>query len=219
MSQTWRDGRGQGGHRVRQMLAGIVIAGFFALAMAGCSTHKETGALTGGVLGGGAGAGLGAILGGERGAIAGGVIGVLVGTTAGAVIGERFDEQAERTRTQSVKSTNYQPSQGNTVVVSGLEAAPTVAKPGDEVKIKLTYDVLAPDPSQSVPVTETWIFTRHNEQLTRLERPLQKTQGGHSSTYTFTVPQDSLPGQYEARVTVTNGTVTRSAQTHFAIQS
>jgi hypothetical protein len=65
-------------------------------------------------------------------------------TTGWAVIEERFDEQAERTRALSAKSTDSKPSQGNTAVVWRLEATPTVAKPRDEIEIKLTYDVLAP---------------------------------------------------------------------------
>jgi hypothetical protein len=204
---------------MRGTITAIVIGGLLAVGMAGCATLKETGALAGGLLGGGTGAGIGAIIGGEKGAIAGGVIGVLVGTTAGAVIGERFDEQAERTRAQSVKSTAYKPAQGTTLVVSRLEATPAVAKPGDEVKIRLTYDVLAPDPTRPVPVTESWVFMRNNETLTRLERPLQKAQGGHSSIYTFSLPQDSLPGEYVALVSISSGTVTQLAQTRFAVQS
>jgi hypothetical protein len=197
----------------------MAIGGLLILGMTGCSTHQQTGALAGGVLGGGAGAGIGSLLGGKHGAIAGGAIGAILGTTAGAVIGERFDAQAERTRAQSVQSIAYKPAQGNTLVVSGFEASPPVAKLGNQVDIKLTYDVLAPDPRQPVPVTETWVFTRNNGQLTRFERPLQKAQGGHSSTYTFTVPQDALPGEYVAHITVSNGTVTRSAETRFTIQS
>jgi predicted lipid-binding transport protein (Tim44 family) len=204
---------------MRKTITSIVIGSLLTIGMTGCATHKETGAAAGGLLGGGTGAVIGVIFGGEKGAIAGSVIGVLLGTTAGAVIGEHFDEQAERTRAQSVKSTAYKSSQGPTLVVSGLAATPRVVRPGDEVKIKLTYDVLAPDPTRPVPVTETWVFMRNNEPLTHLERPLQKAQGGHSSIFTFTLPWDALPGEYIALVTVSNGAVTRSAETRIAIQS
>src|SRR5437870_11063794 len=136
MSQTWHDDRGHGGHWVQRTMAVMAIGGLLTLGMAGCATHQQTGALAGGVLGGGAGAGIGSLLGRKNGAIAGSMIGGVLGATAGAIIGERFDAQAERTRAQSVQSTDYKPMQGNTLVVSGLAASPPVAKLGNQVNIK-----------------------------------------------------------------------------------
>jgi osmotically inducible lipoprotein OsmB len=219
MSQTWHEDRGHGGHWVRRTLVVMAIGGLLTLGMTGCPTHQQTGALAGGVLGGGAGAGIGAILGGKHGAIAGGAIGTILGTTTGAVIGERFDAQAERTRAQSVQSIAYKPTQGNTLIVAGLEALPAVAEPGGEVKIKLTYDVLAPDPRQPMPVTETWVFSREHTELATIKRPVQyRVQGGHSSTYVFAVTKDMLPGSYQVLVNISNGEQHRSVTAPFSIQ-
>jgi hypothetical protein len=44
------------------------------------------------------------------------------------------------------------------LIVEWAEVVPAVAKPGDEVRVKVRYSVLAPNPQATIPVTETWLF-------------------------------------------------------------
>lgn len=72
---------------------------------------------------------------------------------------------------------------------------PAVAKPGDEVRVKVRYSVLAPDPHATIPITETWLFTFKNQPVGEpIRKPMQyKAQGGYSSTYKFKVTPDFPP--------------------------
>ncbi len=199
----------------------IILLFIFVIAWgSGCATHAQTGAAVGGVTGAGAGAAIGAAAGGGRGALFGALIGGVVGTITGAAIGKHFDDQVERTRAQSVSYVDYTPGQGNVLRVTGTEATPPVVKPGDEVRIKVTYDVLASDPRSAVQVSETWVVMHKNEQVgDPIVRPNQyKPQGGHSSTLKFAVNKDFLPGEYQVHVTVTNGVLSQSVQSQFSIQ-
>ncbi len=118
---------------------------------------------------------------------------------------------------------DYTPTQGNLLLVKGPEVMPSVARPGDEVQIKVWYTVLAPDPQAKVPVMETWVFKINNQQVgDPIVRPMQeKAQGEYSSTYKFTVPRNVPPGvyQYEVLVTISNGTMTQSVAKSFSIQA
>ena len=96
---------------------------------------------------------------------------------------------------------------------------PAVAKPGDEVCVKVRYSVLAPDPQATIPVTETWLFLFKNQPV---EEPIRKpkenkAQGGYSSTYRLKVTLDFPRGTYQVLVTIGNGTTTQSIGKNFSI--
>ena len=76
------------------ILTTLVLVG--GLALTGCSTNAESGALGGGLLG----AGIGAATGGSGGAIAGG----LIGAGAGALLGNAEDEK--RSNEQNLEHEN-----------------------------------------------------------------------------------------------------------------
>jgi hypothetical protein len=81
------------------------------------------------------------------------------------------------------------------LIKEGAEVMPAVAKPGDEVRVKVRYSVLAPDPHATIPITETWLFTFKNQPVGEpIRKPMQyKAQGGYSSTYKFKVTPDFPP--------------------------
>lgn len=197
---------------------GLITLGI--LILNGCATYTQTGAATGALGGAGLGAILGGAIGGGRGALIGAGIGAVTGGIAGAAVGQYLDQQ-ERTRVESVSNLDYTPTKGNMLVVSGADVTPPVAKPGDEVRIKVQYDVLAPDAQAQIPVTETWVFMFNNqpygEPITRPTRYVG--QGGHSSTYKFMVPSNYPPGEYQVRVEINNGTMTQSVEARFSIRA
>ena len=154
----------------------LIVTSILILAIGGCATNTQTGALLGGATGAGAGAIVGGIAGGKEGALIGGSIGAIVGTVAGVEIGKYFDDKVERTRPQSVETVDYTRDQGDTLVVSGVNATPHVAGSGEEVQIRVTYDVLAAEAEQQVPVTETWIFTRNGNCLNSISLSRTRTK-------------------------------------------
>lgn len=183
----------------RKRVTGILALSVFGvMALTGCATSTQTGA------GGGPG---------DTGLRA--VIGRAIGTIRGALSAP----QLERSRAEVVASNRYTPNHGNRLIVEGVEVIPEVARPGDEIRVKVRYSVLAPDPQAMIPVTETWLFKLKNQPLGEpIRKPLQyKAQGGHSSTYKFTVTSDFSPGTYHVFVTISNGTTSQSVGKSFSI--
>ena len=103
--------------------------------------------------------------------------------------------------------------------MEGAEVVPSVARSGDEVRVKVQYSVLAPDPQATVPVSETWQFRFKNQPVGEpIRKPMQyKAQGGYSSTYKFNVTPDFPPGNYHVLVTISNGKASRSIGRNFSI--
>lgn len=96
---------------------------------------------------------------------------------------------------------------------------PEVARLGDEVRVKVWYSVLAPDPWVLIPVTETWQFKLKDQSVGQpIRKPMQhKAQGTYSSTYKFTITSDFPPGNYHVVVTISNGKTSRSIGKNFSI--
>ena len=103
--------------------------------------------------------------------------------------------------------------------MKGTEVVPAVARPGDEVRVKVRYSVLAPDPQTTIPVTETWLFLFRNQPVGEpIRKPKEnKAQGGYSSTYKFKITPDFPRGTYQVLVTISNGTTSRSIGKNFSI--
>lgn len=155
------------------------------------------------------------------GAAAGGSawIGALIGGAVGSVAGALIAPELERSRAEAVAHSHYKPKQGHRLIVEGAEVVPALPRPGDEVRVKVRYSVLAPDPQATVPVTETWQFLFKNQPVGEpIRKPTQnKAQGGYSSTYKFKVTPDFPPGNYHVLVTVSNGRTSRSIGKGFTI--
>lgn len=138
----------------------------------------------------------------------------------GTIMGATSTFQLERSRTAAIAYHRYTPQQGHLLIVEGAEVIPEVARPaGDEVRVKVWYSVLAPDPWALIPVTETWQFKFKNQPVGEpIRKPMQyKAQGGYSSTYKFNVTPDFPPGNYHVLVTISNGKISRSIGKNFSI--
>ena len=203
----------------KKTTATLVIVAVLALGLNGCATHNETGALVGGASGAAVGAGIGGALGGGRWALFGGALGAMLGSVAGAGIGEYFDHKQERNRAEVIQSDGYDATAGYQLNLVHIEATPRVVRPGEAVRVQVTYNVLAPDPQQQIPVTETWVFTHNDRELTRLSRPEElKDQGEHTSTFRFSMADAAIPGPYQTIVMVSNGQEQQAVATQFKVQ-
>ena len=191
----------------------FVLVAFGAMTLTGCATTEQKGAAVGGLGGAGLGAAIGAATGGSA------WLGALIGGAIGSVAGALIAPELERSRAEAVAHSRYKAKQGHRLIVEGAEVVPAVARPGDEVRVKVRYSVLAPDPRATIPVTETWLFMFKNQPVGEpIRKPLQyKAQGGYSSTYKFNVTPDFPPGNYHVLVTISNGKTSRSIGKNFSI--
>lgn len=191
----------------------FVVTAFAAMTFSGCATSSQTGATAGGL----GGAEIRAAI--DKAAGGGGLIETLIGKAVSALAEGVIAPQLERSRVEAVTHSHYTPQQGHRLIVEGAEVVPAVAKPGDEVRVKVRYSVLAPNPQATIPVTETWLFKFKNQPVGEpIRKPIQyKAQGGYSSTYKFKVTPDFPPGTYQVLVTISNGKTSRSIGKNFSI--
>lgn len=197
----------------KRVTGSLVVVAFGAMALTGCATSSQTGAAVGGLSGAGLGAAISAATGGNA------WLGALIGGAVGSVAGALIAAELERSRAEAVAQTRYTPRQGHRLNVEGAEVVPSLARPGDEVRVKVRYSVLAPHPQATVPVSETWQFKFKNQPVGEpVRKPMQyKAQGGYSSTYKFNVTSDFPPGNYHVLVTISNGKISRSIGKNFSI--
>lgn len=138
-----------------------------------------------------------------------------VGTFTGAI----STLQLERSRAAAIAHHRYRPQQGQLLIVEAAEVIPEVARLGDEVRVKVRYSVLAPDPLALIPVTETWQFKFKDQPVGKpIRKSMQhKAQGTYASTYKVTITSNFPPGNYHVLVTISNGKTSRSIEKSFSI--
>lgn len=116
--------------------------------------------------------------------------------------GEKTEEQVG-TREEATKKYEYKGLKEELIVEPPI-ITPKVVKPGDIVKQKLRYSLLAPQKEREFNVSETVSLSSGKEKITELmERSSKKVQGTHLSTVKFTIPADLNPGVYTL-ITVLN---------------
>jgi hypothetical protein len=202
-------------------LAMIVI---FPLALAGCMTESgyySPGESAGaGALGGAAtGAALGAIIGAATGAPATGAwIGAASGALVGGVGAYLYAEHQNNEISSSQAASNYNPSQGNLVSINETSIHPSVAHPGQQINLGMTYTVMSPD---NAPTSVTLVReVRYGGQ--QVGQPYQATVTNANGTFTdsvaYSLPRGASPGSYTvtSRVVSSYGSDQRDA--YFSIQ-
>ncbi len=187
----------------------VVLIACWAMTLTACATTDQKRAAGDG----GLGATIDTATGGGK------VLGALIEGAFGKVKGALIVHQLERLRAEVVASNRYTPKQGHRLIVERAEVVPAVARPGDEVRVKVRYSVLAPDSQATIPVTETWQFLFKNQPVGEpIRKPKEnRTQGGYSSTYKFKVTPDFPRGTYQVLVTISNGTTSRSIVKTFSM--
>ena len=211
---------------MRRLIATTLVVALLAVSLSGCATNNlksntAKGAGIGAATGAAVGGTIGAIMGGKKWAAIGAGIGAVIGAAIGGGIGKYFDDKKERDRTQSVEAVAYKPELGNVILVSGSSVNPTPVKPGEEVRIKVSYDVLAANPDQTVPIAERWVVLFQGQPVADpIVRPVQhRTQGGYASTFKFTVNRDFFSGHYEIVTTISNGHTEREVRSTMQVEN
>ena len=202
-------------------LALVIILG---VTLAGCAENgyyspgKSAGA---GALGGAAtGAALGSIIGVATGSPA---TGAWVGAAAGAVVGgiggylyAEHRNSEYRSRQAAAQSYGYTPARGNVVAIDYATVTPSVAGPGQQVNLGMTYTILTPD-NYPVPVT---LYREVRMGGSLVGQPYQTQVSNANGTFTDSVAYNtpSTRGTYAvvSRVVTNLGTAERIS--YFTVQ-
>jgi hypothetical protein len=205
-------------------LAMIVI---FTLALGGCMTESgyySPGESAGaGALGGAAtGAALGAIIGAATGSPA---TGAWIGAASGALVGgvgaylyAEHQNNEIRSSQAAAQYSNYNPSQGNMVSVNETSVNPSVAHPGQQVNLGMTYTVLSPD---NAPTSVTLVREVHfGGQM--VGQPYQATVTNANGTFTdsvaYSLPSNASFGSYTVTSRVISSYGSDQRDSFFSIQ-
>ena len=131
----------------------------------------------------------GVLIGGiVTGNVFGAMLGGMVGTALGAFIGQHFDKKVA-SREDALLKYALRDNEEKLFVENSL-TFPDVAATGSTVNIGVQYTLLAPADIKQIKITETRMLFNEREGWIKLaERQVARTQGTHSSIFSFTVPK------------------------------
>jgi hypothetical protein len=198
---------------MKRIISVVLIVCFMSF-LFGCATGRDTGAVAGGAIGAGVGAAVS-----KHNPWLGALIGGVLGAVAGAAIGNYIDEQ-KKDRQQSIRDTNYIPSQGQVVRIENADTTPVTVRPGETIGLRANYYVLAPDQRAQVKIRETRVI-RYNGQpiMDPIVREVIKDQGMASSTAKIPIPSEAQPGNYEVITIIDNGSKQDQSVSRFYVQN
>ena len=169
----------------------IAVATSLVLAVSGCQTYGEAGAL-----GAALGAGAGAIIGNQSGhAGEGAIIGAVLGGATG-LIAHDIKARKAKSRQETEEAYNYQPAEGERLELVAAEVFPKNASPGGTIGTSLEYALMGGG-SQGVKINEKRTLMRGNQVIFEVSsKNFNRTDGTWVSEQQFKLPQSIKPGQY-----------------------
>jgi uncharacterized membrane protein len=131
----------------------------------------------------------GVLIGGiASGNVFGALLGGMVGTAFGTIIGQYLDKRVA-SREQALLKYQLREDEEKLFVENSL-TVPDAAAAGSTVNIGVQYTVLGPAAIKQIKITETrMLFTKREGWIKLAERQVTRTQGTHSSFFSFTVPE------------------------------
>jgi len=188
---------------MKKLVIIFLIFSFLSLQLTGCETMGWT--EKGAIAGGAAGTLIGAIIGGGRGA----AIGALAGVVVGAVAGHYYDRQV-MAREDAARKYRYT-GREEKLEIDDSAVRPIEVAQGTPAEASALYTVLAPNPNQTVRITEIRTIVNGKERLELSRRDVVRGQGSHLSTMKFKIPEDMNKGDYSLITTISDGKQTRSS--------
>ncbi|MBU1405051.1 MAG: glycine zipper 2TM domain-containing protein [Proteobacteria bacterium] len=182
---------------------------------AGCVATTPS-AERGGLFGAGSGAAIGAIagqlIGGNTKAT---LIGAAIGAVVGGLVGSYIDQQ-NATRAEAAKKYQYDEKVAK-LEVESASATPDRVAPGSAIDSSVQYTTLSPNKEQQVAITERRVLVGEQESFDLSERKVMREQGTHTSTAKVNLPKDLPKGNYTLVTTITDGQITKTSKTPFAV--
>jgi len=180
------------------VLALIVVAALAAGGASGCASQRHAQYTT-------TGAGIGAVTGGILGGVIGSmshragegvVIGSILGGLMGASVGDaQYQQQRSQEEAARVYAYNDEKETRDLVRIEEASAEPKVARPGDEVKLSVTYTMLTRWRSGAL-VHEVREVRKEGELIGRPEVTISRQGGTWTSTIPIRLQSDAAPGTY-----------------------
>jgi len=170
-------------------------------------------------IGAGVGAAVGLLTGGLIfGNATGTLLGGLVGALAGGVIGNVLEARSQD-RAATTQQYGYTPAQGTMVRIEGAEVHPVKIRPGETVNLNMRFAVLAPNPQQTILVTERRQIFFNNTSVGDSTLQAQRQAGTWTSSQPITLPANAKSGSYRVVVSVKAEGTEASQQTSFTVTS
>lgn len=195
---------------MKSTLASVLIISTAVTQIGGCenmSANTGKGAAIGAVAGGT----LGALLGNRNDAASG----ALLGAVAGAAIANYLDKQ-NATRAEAAKRYDYD-ARDERLEVESATLAPQSVIPGGTIDSAVQYTTLVPSSSKQVALTETRSLIGKQESVDLGRRDVVRPQGTHTSVAKILVPKDLPKGKYILATTISNGRISKTAQSAFQV--
>jgi len=192
----------------------LFAAAALVLSAAGCEFIEEhPKAFAGAGVGAVGGAIVGGLAEGERGAFVGALVGALAGGAIGAYLDHRDSSAAETS-----EDFGYEPGEGIRVEVVSVRALPATVSPGDEVRLRVTYALMAPSPTANVEVREVRRVNFAGDTVAEITRTIMRTPGTYTSTVPLTLPGGAASGSYKVKITVSAGGESDVMDTAFDVE-
>jgi len=191
-----------------------LVAGILVLALVvgsfGCQSYGRAGGL-----GAGIGAATGAIIGHQSGhAGEGAAIGAVVGGLTG-LIAHDVKARRAKSREETMAEYNYEPQQGEKLMLENAQALPSVVQRGNFVEASIQYALLTGG-TGAVQVTETRQLRRGDQVVADISsQKFSRPDGTWVSTQQFKIPNNTEPGVYAImqRVTTAQGSTIAGSDT------
>jgi len=153
--------------------------------------------------------------GGLFGAGSGAAIGAIAGQLIGGLVGSYIDQQ-NATRAEAAKKYQYDEKVAK-LEVESASATPDRVAPGSAIDSSVQYTTLSPNKEQQVAITERRVLVGEQESFDLSERKVMREQGTHTSTAKVNLPKDLPKGNYTLVTTITDGQITKTSKTPFAV--
>lgn len=194
----------------------MMIAALSAMTVviSGCAwTERHPKATRGAAVGAAAGGILGAATEGREGAVWGTVLGAL----AGGAIGDYLDRQ-DRSAQETRSVYDYSSDKGTQLRIEETLATPGNVRPGEQVRLSVTYAVLAPSAGETLQVSEIRRVTMNGRKVAETTARVDRTPGTYTSAVPIKLPNDADAGRYEVIVIVTARGQTASGSASFDVR-
>jgi hypothetical protein len=207
---------------MKMKIIAVFSIAFFVFGTMGCAsisseTEQNPGAATGAAVGAVGGAVAGSLMGAHGARTETAIIGGLLGALAGGLVGH-YAYDVKRSREETDRRYNYEPSQGVSLRMENTKVEPRVARPGEEVQLLVTYAIMTPSPSDEVTVTETREIKVGSELVGKPRVRVRREGGTYVSRVPLILPQDARAGKYRVYTTIEVANSSDTRETTFDVK-
>nr|MBP7324037.1 hypothetical protein [Deltaproteobacteria bacterium] len=121
------------------------------------------------------------------------------------------------TRDETAQIYGYEPTTGVMVRIEQAFTQPTAVKPGNEVRLGVTYALLAPDPKAQISVTEVREILYQNELVGKPQTTVSHVGGTYSTSVSLYLLATAEKGTYRVITTIMTAGAQDSKEVTFQV--